>query len=77
MSRHTHFICRKKTDNFKKVLDLQLTDNRIFDYLKGLEIDCDGKGYTAVSVVGVSVGFGKASGGKLKNHYPKGLRILN
>lgn len=67
----------QKTDNFKKVLDLQLTDNRIFDYLKGLEIDCDGKGYTAVSVVGVSVGFGKASGGKLKNHYPKGLRILS
>ena len=67
----------QKQDNFKKVLDLKLTDNRIYDYLKGLEIDCDGKGYTAVSVCSVSIGFGKASGGKLKNHYPKGLRILN
>ncbi|MFQ7106095.1 MAG: methyltransferase RsmF C-terminal domain-like protein, partial [Neglectibacter timonensis] len=35
-----------------------------------------GKGYTAVCVSGVTTGFGKASGGKLKNKYPKGLRNL-
>ena len=35
---------------------------------------CEGGGYTAVCVNGVVTGFGKASGGRLKNRYPKGLR---
>ncbi len=43
-------------------------------YLRGEEVPCDEKGYTAVTVGGVVVGFGKASGGMLKNKYPKGLR---
>ena len=34
------------------------------------------KGYTAVCVAGVTTGFGKASSGRLKNRYPKGLRNL-
>lgn len=62
--------------NIKNVLDLNLDDTRIYDFLRGYEIDCDKKGYIAVTVCGVTVGFGKASGGRLKNHYPKGLRIL-
>ncbi|AIQ57779.1 RsmB/NOP family class I SAM-dependent RNA methyltransferase [Paenibacillus borealis] len=33
-------------------------------------------GWTLVSVDGLSVGWGKASSGQLKNHLPKGLRIL-
>ncbi len=45
-------------------------------FLLGQEIPCEEKGYTAVCVNGVTVGFGKASGGRLKNHYPKGLRNL-
>lgn len=32
------------------------------------------KGYCAVEADGFTVGFGKAGSGKLKNHYPKGLR---
>ena len=43
-------------------------------YLRGEEVACNDKGYTAVTVGGVVVGFGKASGGMLKNKYPKGLR---
>ena len=43
-------------------------------YFRGEEIDCGSKGYTAVSVNKVVTGFGKASGGRLKNKYPKGLR---
>ena len=40
------------------------TVNKGFDELeKGIE--------------GIVTGFGKASGGILKNHYPKGLRLLN
>ena len=43
-------------------------------FLRGEEIPCDARGYTAVDVAGVALGFGKASGGTLKNRYPKGLR---
>lgn len=45
-------------------------------WLHGESIPCDSslKGWTLVTVDGVSVGWGKASGGILKNHYPKGLR---
>ncbi len=43
-------------------------------FFRGEEIDCPEAGYTAVCVNGVTAGFGKASGGRLKNRYPKGLR---
>jgi len=33
-----------------------------------------GQGWTLVSIDGCSAGWGKVSGGVLKNHYPKGLR---
>ena len=32
------------------------------------------RGWTLVSIDGCSIGWGKANGGILKNHYPKGLR---
>lgn len=62
--------------DIRNVLNLSIEDKRIYDFLKGLEIDCKFKGYTAVAVEGIITGFGKASNGRLKNHYPKGLRIL-
>ncbi len=34
----------------------------------------DARGYFLVMFEGFALGFGKASGGQLKNHYPKGLR---
>ena len=66
----------KSIDEIKSVEKLTLDDKRVYDFLHGLEIDCDKKGYTAVAIDGMTIGFGKASNGKLKNHYPKGLRIL-
>ena len=33
-------------------------------------------GWCAVLVDGFPLGGGKASGGRIKNHYPKGLRSL-
>jgi len=45
-------------------------------FLRGEEILCGESGYTGVSVGGAMLGFGKASGGMLKNRYPKGLRNL-
>lgn len=44
-------------------------------YLRGETIPAaDGSGWTLVAIDGFPVGWGKASGGQLKNHYPKGLR---
>lgn len=47
-------------------------------YLKGETISCDPsvKGWVLVCYKGFSMGWGKASGGIIKNHYPKGLRIM-
>ncbi len=44
-------------------------------FLRGEMIPADGKGYTAVLWNGLCLGFGKAVDGKLKNHFPKGLRL--
>ena len=50
----------------------------VMRFLHGEEIGVpDGlKGYTAVCTGGLTLGFGKCSGGVLKNRYPKGLRSL-
>lgn len=46
-------------------------------YLRGEAVTCGGqKGWTLVTVQGCSIGWGKAAQGVLKNHYPKGLRLL-
>ncbi|MBQ9964786.1 MAG: hypothetical protein IJP14_06680 [Clostridia bacterium] len=60
----------------RRLLDLPLTDPRVTVFLHGEEIACDKSGFTGVAVNGILTGFGKASGGKLKNRYPKGLRLL-
>ncbi len=57
--------------------DISGDDGRSDAYLRGEEIEgreCKGGGYTAVLYKGVPLGGGKASGGRIKNHYPKGLR---
>ncbi len=65
-----------RPEMFNSVLDLSLDDERIAEYLSGSEIDAEGKsGYTAVAFCGITAGFGKCSGGRLKNKYPKGLRV--
>ncbi|MBR6238579.1 MAG: RsmB/NOP family class I SAM-dependent RNA methyltransferase [Lachnospiraceae bacterium] len=55
---------------------LSASDERVLKYLQGESIACDPsyKGYAVVYVDSYSLGWGKASGGVLKNHYPKGLR---
>lgn len=61
----------------KRVLELELSDERLRKFLKGEEIPTDGEnGYTAVRVFGAPLGFGKCSNGRLTNRYPKGLRLI-
>lgn len=72
---HGLFMSRKKAD-CRRALDFAPEDPALLSFLHGEEIDCAENGYTAVCVNGVVTGFGKASGGRLKNRYPKGLRLL-
>ena len=59
-------------------LDLPLDSPELAAFLHGEELEAPGgwKGYAGVAAGGVTVGFGKCSGGRMKNHYPKGLRNL-
>lgn len=72
-----HFFSTLRKSEVKNVANLSLTDERLLKFLHGEEVDIDKdiKGYTLVCVEGISLSFGKASNGKLKNKYPKGLRI--
>jgi len=45
-------------------------------YLRGETIPGDAKGWTLLTVDGLSLGWVKGSGGILKNHFPKALRHL-
>ena len=61
----------------RRALELSLEDPLLAAYLRGEEIPAGPlpDGYAALRVCGLALGFGKASGGRLKNHYPKGLRL--
>lgn len=61
----------------RRLLDLPYSDPRLAAFLRGEEIATDTPaGFTGVAVEGILTGFGKSSGTKLKNRYPKGLRLL-
>ncbi|MBR7116686.1 MAG: SAM-dependent methyltransferase [Clostridia bacterium] len=61
---------------FKNREDLAQNDSRVMSYLDGNEIEAKEakNGWCAVLYCGVALGGGKVSGGRIKNHYPKGLR---
>lgn len=74
---HHSIFLASKSEHCRRKLDLSVNDSLLLAFLHGEEVPYDGeKGWTAVCVDGIPVGFGKASGGKLKNRYPKGLRLL-
>ena len=69
-----------RADEYKNVLVLSSEDERVFRYLKGETLSLSAEeatgsdGWVLVCVDGYGTGWGKVSGGMLKNHYPKGLR---
>lgn len=73
---HHAVFMAQTANNCRNSIDFEPDDADLLRFLKGGEINCMQQGYTAVSVNGVVTGFGKASGGRLKNRYPKGLRML-
>lgn len=61
------------------VIDFSHDSKEIGQFLRGEEIEVPVgiKGFAGVTVDGIVTGFGKCSNGRLKNHYPKGLRNKN
>ena len=75
---HAIFMAAANAEDCVSVLDMNADDPRLLSFLKGETIDAPGcSGWTAVAVYGIITGFGKVSGGILKNRYPKGLRLRN
>lgn len=64
-----------KADEAKNTLLLEEGGKDTLAYLSGETLPCENDGWTLVCVNGMPLGWGKASGGVLKNHLPKGLRI--
>ncbi len=73
-------MCLKK-EEYKKILDFSVEDERITRYLKGETLDVDdkvsskAKGWYLVCVDGYPLGFGKLGNGTLKNKYLPGWRL--
>lgn len=75
LPHHNLFTCCKM-DEYINSINFKIDDEKLIKYLHGEEIDIkDLKGYTAVCVEDIPLGFGKAVSTKLKNKFPKGLRV--
>lgn len=63
-------------DSVAHTFALDLTTDQPAAYLRGEVIPCpaDLRGWYLMTYSGHPLGWGKASGGQMKNHYPKGLR---
>lgn len=58
-----------------KSVNLPSQDPAVRAYLGGQALSMDGeKGWHLIQTDGYGIGWGKRSGGVMKNHYPKGLR---
>ena len=58
-----------------QVYDLSAKDSRAAAFIAGQTFSVgEEKGWYLITVDGYSLGWGKAAGGIMKNHYPKGLR---
>lgn len=72
----SHALCLALTKkDFKSAVNFNCESRELNAYLMGNIIDCNKKGWTAVLADTFPIGWGKASSGVLKNHYPKFLRL--
>lgn len=74
---HSLAMALKPSDAFT-VENLDIDDPKVNEYLTGQQIETINsyKGYRLIAVNGYTIGWGKSDGNVIKNHYPKGLRIL-
>ena len=75
---HHNLVTALTPDQFQRRLILKSTDELASRYISGeeLEIDTWIRGWSVITVDGLTLGLGKAVDGHLKNKYPKGLRTL-
>ncbi len=75
---HHSVFAAAKLENCKSCVNFKADSDEIKAFMHGEEIAVPNelKGFTAVCVNSMTLGFGKASNARLKNKYPKGLRIL-
>ncbi|MBQ8684647.1 MAG: RsmB/NOP family class I SAM-dependent RNA methyltransferase [Clostridia bacterium] len=74
----SHALCMsvRKAD-CKRAVELERDDPRVEKYLRGETVQAEiANGWCLVCVSGYPLGWGKAVGGVVKNHLPKGLRRL-
>ena len=77
---HHHFFTAYGAECASRLL-LDPVEEAVTRYLAGEELSCptELRGFTALMLrlgeTAVTLGGGKASGGRLKNYYPKGLRV--
>lgn len=70
---HHFFITEKRIKNIYDIVD----ETQLQMFLKGLSLPVAGiKGYVQIRYHDVPIGFGKADGQQIKNHFPKGLRLV-
>lgn len=69
-----HHLFKAFGEQIDRWIDLE--GEAVDRFLRGETLPCGEKGYCGVRYEGLPLGFGKASGGTLKNRYPKGLRTL-
>lgn len=69
------FALTLTAEKVQRHLNLLLGSDELAHYLHGETLPCQGSGWTLVTVDGFALGWGKASNGILKNHFPKHLRV--
>lgn len=76
---HHNLATALQPEIFNRQLKLEVDSELTKKYILGEEIEIDRwiKGYSVVAIEGITLGLGKASEGRLKNKYPKGLRTLS
>jgi NOL1/NOP2/fmu family ribosome biogenesis protein len=64
-----------KSDMARHVVDFSVDNPMLLSYLRGETIESAGEdGWTLVAVDSLPLGWAKRVAGRLKSHYPKGLR---
>lgn len=72
----SHALCLAlNARDIKNTVDFDLPDVELKKYLSGETIEYKENGWCAVTVNGFPIGWGKASGGVLKNRFPKYMRL--
>ena len=64
-------------EEVRRAVDLRGDSREAYAWLRGESIsvgESSEKGWTLVLIDGCAAGWGKAGGGIIKNHYPRGLR---